>query len=104
VYGFAAPEPIELVSLRLTAIGRVKPHANPPPVAGKRAPVPFTRHGVYFEEGGEVDDCPIYDRPQLGVGVRLDGPAVITQYDATTVLPPKWHASADATGALLLER
>ncbi|MGH2403803.1 MAG: hypothetical protein ACRDGN_04985, partial [bacterium] len=104
-YGFAAPEPIELVSLRLTAVGRVrKPPTNPRQVAHKRLAVPITRRGVYFEGEGEVERCPVYERSQLGVGVRLEGPTVITQYDATTVVPDSWHATVHPTGALLLER
>jgi N-methylhydantoinase A/oxoprolinase/acetone carboxylase beta subunit len=37
-------------------------------------------------------------------GVAFDGPAVITQYDTTTVLPPGWRALVDETGNLVLVR
>jgi N-methylhydantoinase A len=36
--------------------------------------------------------------------VAFSGPAIITQYDTTTVLPPGWRALVDETGNLVLER
>src|SRR5207237_177254 len=67
-YGYAAREdPVELVNLRLTAIGRTpKPAARQlAPQSG--APTPRSRRPVYFPDLGFVD-CPVYDRYQLGAG------------------------------------
>jgi N-methylhydantoinase A len=105
LYGFAAPEPIELVNLRLTAIGRVpKPALAPhrPPATGKQ--VPASRRDVFFDEQAAPTSCPIYARPHLPIGAQLAGPAIIEQYDATTVVPPGWQAAVDASGALVVER
>ena len=32
------------------------------------------------------------------------GPAIVEQFDATTVVPPGWQASVDRYGNLILER
>ena len=45
-----------------------------------------------------------YERNSLSAGASFSGPAIVTQYDTTTVLPPDWRASVDAVGNLILER
>jgi N-methylhydantoinase A len=104
VYGFAAPaEPVELVSLRLTSIGRI---AKPPLRALETGDVeePKARREVYFAEAGGYVDCPIYDRYALLAGARVIGPAVIEEFDSTTVLHPGFALTVDETGNLIVER
>ncbi len=88
VYGFAAPaEPVEAVSLRLTSIGRI---VKPPPRPLERGGTaePKERRPVYFAEAGDYVDCPIYDRYTLPAGAALSGPAVVEEFDSTTVVHP----------------
>src|SRR6185295_14231331 len=103
-YGFAAPaEPVEVVSLRLTSVGRI---AKPPPQLlepGGR-PEPKERRPVYFAEAGDYVDCPIYDRYALPAGGRLAGPGVVEEFDSTTVIHPGYAATVDAYGNLILGR
>jgi N-methylhydantoinase A len=49
-------------------------------------------------------EVPLYERATLGAGDRFEGPAIVMQLDATTVVPEGWRARMDASGALLLER
>jgi N-methylhydantoinase A len=103
-YGFAAPaEPVECVSLRLTSIGRI---AKPPPRRLEPADEAHAkeRRAVYFAEAGGYVDCPIYDRYALGAGAELAGPAVVEEFDSTTVVHPGWAARVDAHANLVLER
>jgi N-methylhydantoinase A len=46
--------------------------------------------------------CPIYDGPSLGVGAKLEGPAVIEEETTTIVLFPRWQATIDPSGNYLL--
>ena len=46
-------------------------------------------------EGGFLD-CPIYDRYALPVGVTLDGPAIVEETEATTLIRPGDSASVDS--------
>ncbi len=103
-YGHSAPdEPIEVVSVRVVAVGRIsKPEAR---ALGERgSPAPRTRRPVYFSELGGFADCPIYDRYALGRGAHLGGPAVVEELDSTTVLYPGYVASVDGQGNLLITR
>jgi N-methylhydantoinase A len=100
-YGYSAPgEPVELVNVRLTAVGRIakpQPPEVPPGDAAPRGTRP-----VYFAPGGFVD-CPVYDRYSLGAGARLSGPAIVEELDSTTVVGPGYRATVDRFGNLLLE-
>jgi 5-oxoprolinase (ATP-hydrolysing) len=48
--------------------------------------------------------APLFDRAALAAGVEIDGPAIISEDNATTVIEPDWRARVDATGNLILER
>ena len=50
-------------------------------------------------DGGFVD-TPVYDRYALAPGARIDGPAIIEEREATTVIPPGDSVTVDATGTL----
>jgi N-methylhydantoinase A len=101
LYGFRLDAPIELVTLRVEASGRIpKPHSELLQTgSGVRA---VAQARVHFAEGsGEV---PIYRRAGFGAGDRLAGPALVTQLDTTTLVPPGWALEVHASGALLLTR
>ena len=103
-YGFAAPaEPVEVVSLRLTSIGKI---AKPPPRRLERGGEvePKERREVYFAEAGGYVDCPIYDRYALPAGAKFRGPAVVEEFDSTTVVHPGFRLEVDDTGNLIIER
>ena len=44
----------------------------------------------------------LYERSRLRPGHHFTGPAVVFQYDTTTVIPPGWQALVDQYGNLLL--
>ena len=43
-----------------------------------------------------------YDRSSLQAGNRLQGPAIVHQYDSTTVVPPGLAASIDGHGNIII--
>jgi N-methylhydantoinase A len=49
-------------------------------------------------------DVPVYERASLQTGATLSGPAIITQYDTTTVVPPAWKLRVDAFENLVIEQ
>ena len=51
--------------------------------------------------GGTVQ-ATLYDRGRLAIGAVLDGPAVVEQFDATTVVPLGWRGHVDAYRNLIL--
>ncbi|HEX4746022.1 MAG TPA: hydantoinase/oxoprolinase family protein [Gaiellaceae bacterium] len=103
-YGFAAPdEPIELVSARVRAIGRITKPALPVLEEGP-TPEPTKRRAVYFAESGGFVDASVLDRYALPAGARFEGPAIVEEYDSTLVVHPGFVAEADVHGNLLLRR
>ena len=104
LYSFEMRErEVELVGLRVTALGAVgRPAANPLAVAAGTLG-PKARRPVHFRGAGVID-CPVFERAHLGSGDMLSGPAVIEQKDSTTLLPPGWGLVADTHGNLVLKR
>jgi N-methylhydantoinase A len=105
-YGHAsAEEPVEVVTLRLTAFGRM-PELNlgtlpdggamPPPEA-RRDDLP-----VYFESNKAFTDCPVYNRDALLAGNVISGPALVLEAGATTVLNPGFRLTVTPLGSLLI--
>ncbi|WP_082894812.1 hydantoinase/oxoprolinase family protein [Sulfitobacter geojensis] len=101
LYGFILDAQVELVTLRIEAAGRTEASPRPDLEAGEK-PAPVQSQMVHWETGDV--DTPIYDRATLRAGVRLSGPAVITQLDTTTIIPPGWSATVHPSAALLLEK
>jgi len=102
LYTYALAEaPVEIVTLRVAAAGRVRRFTLPSlDRRGTRRGQP-TRRRVYFSGAG-WKACPCIDRDRLGVGAVVTGPAIVEQLDATTVVPPRQHATVDRAGNLLI--
>jgi 5-oxoprolinase (ATP-hydrolysing) len=54
--------------------------------------------------GSRWHEAPLYRREDLGPGSRIDGPAIIAEANATTVVEPEWRASVTPLNHLVLER
>ena len=59
---------------------------------------------MYYAEAGGYVDCPIYDRYALPVGASFAGPAVIEEFDSTTVVHPGFAVTVDDNGNLIIEK
>ena len=59
---------------------------------------------VGFLGATELVRTPVFDRDLFGPKVRISGPAVIEQYESTTVLPSGWDTLVDELGNLVLKR
>lgn len=102
LYGFIPATPMELVNIRAIGVGRIKHfelHKHEP-APGEAAEAIIDQHRIYFD--GEFIPTPIYDRSRLGVGHQLTGPAIITQYDTTTVVLPGYQCTVDEYLNLLI--
>lgn len=58
---------------------------------------------VYFA-ADEPTETKIYERDKLPIGARLDGPAIVEQFDSTIVVPESWVGRIDGFGNLILSR
>ncbi|HWV87879.1 MAG TPA: hydantoinase/oxoprolinase family protein [Capillimicrobium sp.] len=102
-FGHSNPgAPVEFVAARSTGLGdlgRVEP--APLEGGGSLDDVPIQRRDVVFD--GVARPAAIVRRDDLPVGVQLDGPAVVVESTATTVVPPGQRLRVDAHGALVIE-
>ena len=95
---------VELVTARVKA--RARGHDQPPqadePASGPAASAE-SEHDVMWDR---LRPTRFINRAAIGgrIGERIEGPAVITQVDATTLVPPGWAARPLPSSALLLER
>ncbi len=106
LYSYDLPSaPVELVNLRLTALGALpRRAAGVVDGGGSRSGEAMTgRRPVYFRGAGFVD-TPSYAREGLTAGMVLEGPAIIEQSDATPLVAPGFRARVDAAHNILLER
>lgn len=103
-YSYAGKELVELVNVGVTGLGLLtRPHVPQAQPAGKSPAHARTgQTAVYFSKS--TLDTPVYDRSALQTGNELSGPAIIQQYDATTVVEPGWSGRVDQWGTLRLER
>jgi N-methylhydantoinase A len=108
IHGHAAKEKsVEAVSYRLRVRVSV-PKFSPQPQPARPAALPSSdavkgTRRVFFA-AQKPTETTIYDRDRLGVGANFAGPAIVEQFDATSVVPLGWHALVDRFGNLILER
>ena len=104
-YGHSDPaRPVEVVNVRVRMAG-LTPKPGLPRERGAGPSAARARAGKerIFVRGRSIS-ASFYDRSLLRPGNLLQGPAVITEYGATTFLPPGWRCRVDAFGNLLLRR
>ncbi|MDP6709433.1 MAG: hydantoinase/oxoprolinase family protein [Alphaproteobacteria bacterium] len=91
-----------LASLRTTVVGRRRTMALAHLGGGAAATgEPVARRPVWF--AGDFVETPIYARDDLAEGATLDGPAIVTQADATVVVDPGAAARVDGLGNLVID-
>jgi N-methylhydantoinase A len=96
MFGHMAPEePVEIVSYRVRGIGLVPPVDLPRFKPGGTTLADALRETRRVRFDGTDVDCPIYQRERLDVGLTLTGPAVLDQFDCTTVICPGQIARVD---------
>lgn len=101
-YGHTMSDPIEITTLRLRGIGVIdKPSL--PTVAARTsgAVVRLGDRTVHLADGSERT-YGLYSREQLQAGDRIEGPAVITEHTATTVLHDGDELTVGGYGELLI--
>ena len=54
--------------------------------------------------GGKAVNAPVYAREHIPAGSKVDGPALITEATATTIVEPGWQAEMTVIGDLVLRR
>ena len=104
-YSYEGREYTEVVNLGVTGLGLLSrpkvptlESAGPGENSARRS-----QAEIYFPSQDQTIKCPTYRRELLRAGNQVKGPAVIEQYDSTTVVHPDWTALVDDWGNLKLE-
>ena len=85
--------PVSFFRLNLKAVGVVPKAEFAVHAPTGVSPAPVGHRRVWFEGSGL--DTPVYRRADLPCGFSFQGPAIIEQLDATTVVPPGASAEVD---------
>src|SRR5579885_1756091 len=107
-FGYNDPaERVQVVNVRLKARGQAQhPELERKErVSGATAQPAFMRSAMFASPSGPIAcEVPIYERASLVPGATLKGPAIVSQYDTTTVIPLGWGARVDGVSNLIIEQ
>lgn len=103
-------KPVQLVNIRVTGIGLVSPVEIAEIESGGEnasAAVRSTTRALFWEEGSADPlwvDTKVYDRSLLKAGMTFEGPAIVRQFDSTTIIGIGQKATVDKVGHIIIER
>jgi N-methylhydantoinase A len=105
-YSYANKTLVEIVNIGVTGFGLLAP---PSQRAKRNSGLRWSDFlkstlPMYVNAVSGFVDCPVYQRPAEPITESLAGPAVIEQYDTTTVVESGWLATVNEFGHLLLTR
>lgn len=105
LFGFAneAAE-IEMLSLRVTAIGRRDGIAGAPTSGGDGRDALRGRRGVYLRSTGGLVEVDVYDGDLLAPGADLVGPCIVEEQQTTIFVPEDYDLAYDASGSYVMYR
>jgi len=106
-YGHSTPgAPIEFVNLRVSAVGAIEKHVHTfkaqsgdkagsgqNPLKGKR--------DIIFD--GKTIETDVLERNLMPVGKQFNGPLVVDEHTATTVIPPGYSVSIEENGHMIIK-
>ena len=93
---------IDLVNLRVRIAGKTRALSPKRLARGDGKPPAKGSRKIWY--GGKHHDARLYERTQFGAGDRIEGPAIVEQFDTTTVVAPGFVATTDEFGVLTLSR
>ena len=102
-FGFAAPRtPVTVEALSVEAVGETGETAAMPVPQGGGPPRAVDE--VTVRLAGAERSVPVFLRGELAAGTAIDGPAIVAEDTATTVIEPGWRGRVDRLGNLILTR
>jgi N-methylhydantoinase A len=102
-YAHHSPEePVEMVNIRLGAIGK-RPKLRFPSLAAAGSAQPSGERAAYFSSASTPLTAKVYRREQLGAGATIAGPALIQEHGTTTVLFERDTCKVADSGELIIK-
>lgn len=107
-YAFTMDKPLVVEAVSVEAVGKAESHgtyaADDTSVEGDGGEGPVRPERVWMFVDGTQRDCPLHRRADLRPSDTVEGPAMIAEADATTVVDAGWQAAVGDLGHLLLTR
>ncbi|HTW16763.1 MAG TPA: hydantoinase/oxoprolinase family protein [Nocardioides sp.] len=101
---------VQLINVRVTGVGAV-PHVRVPEIeqggADASHAIKATTKALFWERGSTEPawhETPVYRREELLAGNTFTGPAIVEQFDSTTIVGLGQRATIDAVGHIIIER
>ena len=100
----SSSEKVEIINLRLVAIGHLNQLRIPKIKKGNKKPLDFAKiykTSVYFEN--KYVKCDVWKREKLLSGNEIKGPAMIVDYGSTTIIPNRCLCKVSEYGQLIIK-
>ncbi|MFQ5909156.1 MAG: hydantoinase/oxoprolinase family protein [Thermoplasmata archaeon] len=105
-YGYTLSDPVEIVNIRLRAMGQVEKPRLPLILEGSKEPPRGAYKGArkVFSPGlGQELSFKVYERESLLAGNLVEGPAIVEELSSTTIVPDGGNLMVDQFGNLIIE-
>ncbi len=103
-YGFTVPDkPLVVEAVSAEVVGETE-RAEDPVIEVTAEGTPEAVGKVEMHSGGTGHEAPVYDRETMEPGHVVEGPAVIKEPTATTVIEPGWRAEVTERNHLVMTR
>jgi len=109
-FAFLLPDRALIVESAVVEVLGASPEDALDAAAGAKAPTTGgagaanPEASVRMFSGGDWHDTPMYRREAIPAGARIDGPAIVVEATATTIVEPGWRAEMSERGDLVLAR
>ncbi len=105
LFGFSLDQPVEVVTLRVSALGTLgtvpMPRLTGRPIPAEKAVK--EQRPVFFQEQGAPVLCDIFKREMLSPDSVVQGPSILEGMDSTVVINPGWQGRIDEYGNCILQ-
>ena len=102
-YGHAMPDPIEMVALRFTGIGQVQAPELPLLKRGTGGTPKADGERMVYVGNGKRQAYKLYSRDNFSFGDVIEGPAVINEHTATTIMHQGDRAEVGQFGEIVIQ-
>lgn len=94
---------VEIVNVRVAVTAAAPHRALDASASGSALAKPVSHRRVWVGERRRFEQVPVYQRDALGLGAKVDGPALVQEASTTLVLPAGALATVDRSGSLLVD-
>ena len=101
-YGHSTPEgPCEFINLRLIAMGQIEKSGSIKS-AGENTEIFDSKREVIFNQ--KLHKTNVFNRQKIETNKKFNGPAIIQESTATTIIPPNYNILKDDFGNIIITK